>query len=227
MVPLALLMAHRLPFIITFTMGTLILAISGTVYALAVDVWMVILARGLQGAAGGIVLPSLHTYIGEMGSMMDNKRAKQGKKPRKFILYIAFSFVLNSGFVVAFCKWLYCSLLSITIYISFSLLGRSGLTSIIAQFDNVNPYRWSGWCVTVLGLAQTIAFFLFFTETRSFTKLYKCSLQCTRFSEFSGFKLSKWTKYLPVSFLFIHAYYMHWLAVQEMAYVNSYIASFV
>ena len=107
MAPVALLMAQRCPFIITFITGSLILAASGTVYALSMDIWMVILSRILLGVSSGLILPSLHTYLGEMGSAMDDQREKQGKKPRKCLVYIAFSFVLNGGVVVAFGKYMY------------------------------------------------------------------------------------------------------------------------
>ena len=50
------------------------------------------------------MIPSVHTYIGEIGSIMDDERKERGKKPLKHVLYIAFSFILNGGFVVAFGK---------------------------------------------------------------------------------------------------------------------------
>ena len=109
MAPVALLMAQRCPFIITLITGSLILAASGTVYALSMNLWMVILSRGLIGASSGLILPSLHTYLGEMGSAMDDKRGNQGKKPRKYLLYIAYSFVLNCGFLVGFGECIYSS----------------------------------------------------------------------------------------------------------------------
>ena len=80
---------------------------SGLVYALAVNVWMVFISRGLIGACGGLAIPALHTYLGEMGSVMDDIRKKRGKEPRKFSVYIAFSFILNGGFLVAFGEYDY------------------------------------------------------------------------------------------------------------------------
>ena len=65
-------------------------------YALAQSVWVVFLARALMGAGIQFGAATLHTYLGEMGSVMDNIRQTQGKKPRKFILYIMLSFVLVS-----------------------------------------------------------------------------------------------------------------------------------
>ena len=71
-------------------------------YALSVDIWMVILSRSILGTAIGLMMPSAHTYIGEMGSVLDHQREDQGKKPRKFVLYIAYSFIINGGHFIAF-----------------------------------------------------------------------------------------------------------------------------
>ena len=100
--PFAALMAHRSPYTITILISLLLMALGGILYALAVNLWMVFIGRGLLGAAGGICIPTLHTYIGEIGSVMDDLRKKQGKKSRKFTLYVAFSFIMNGGFIVSF-----------------------------------------------------------------------------------------------------------------------------
>ena len=103
-VPLALFLTHRCPFRITLVIGPLISAAGGAVYALAVNVWMIFLGRGMCGLSAGLCVPILHTYIGEMGTVMDDIKKKRGKKPRKFTLYIAHSFIMNGGFLVAFGK---------------------------------------------------------------------------------------------------------------------------
>jgi MFS family permease len=162
LVPFAALMAHRTPYTVVILFGLLVMALGGIIYAIAVNVWMVCIGRGLLGAAGSICIPTLHTYIGEMGIVMDDLRKKQRKRPRKFILYIAFSFMMNGGFVVSFA-----------------------LTSIMAQFQDVNPYRWPGWFIAVQSFAFAAATLFFFTETRSFT--------CRKdsfFKYFAGLKLS-------------------------------------
>jgi MFS family permease len=162
LVPFAALMAHRTPYTVVILFGLLVMALGGIIYAVAVNVWMVCIGRGLLGAAGSICIPTLHTYIGEMGIVMDDLRKKQRKRPRKFILYIAFSFMMNGGFVVSFA-----------------------LTSIMAQFQDVNPYRWPGWFIAVQSFAFAAATLFFFTETRSFT--------CRKdsfFKYFAGLKLS-------------------------------------
>jgi MFS family permease len=174
--PFALWMAHRCPFTVTLLIGLLFLAVSGALYALAVNVWMVIVARGLMGASGGLSIPALHTYVGEMGSVMDDVREKQGVKPRKFSVYIAFSFIMNGGFVVAFA-----------------------FTSVIAQFPTVNPYHWPGWFIAALAAAEAVGIICFFQETRPFT--YP---KIPRFN-FSGLKLSlqlssRWSRHFAVSF---------------------------
>lgn len=103
--PFALFLTHRCPFRITLVVGPLISAVGGVIYAVAVNVWMLILGRGICGLSGGLCIPVLHTYIGEMGTVMDDIKKKQGEKPKKFTLYIAHSFIMNGGFVVAFGKF--------------------------------------------------------------------------------------------------------------------------
>ena len=102
--PLAATMLHLLPFTATiFTFLTLYIA-GGVVYALADNVWMVFVGLGLIGAGIAFSAGTVHTYIGEMGTVMDDIRKKQGKKPRKFVLYLAYSFMLNGGVVIPFSK---------------------------------------------------------------------------------------------------------------------------
>ena len=100
--PLALWMTRRVPFTIPLLVGLSLLVVSGAMYALSKDVWFLIVGRGVMGMGGGLSIPALHTYMGEMGTAMDQVREKQGKKPRKFAVYIAFSFIMNGGCVVAF-----------------------------------------------------------------------------------------------------------------------------
>ena len=69
-------------------------------YALANSVWIVFAARALMGAGVSFGASAIHAYLGEMGTVMDDIREKQGKSPRKFLLYIGFSFTLNGGMVV-------------------------------------------------------------------------------------------------------------------------------
>ena len=95
-------MTRQCPFVIPLLIGLILTAVSGTIYALTVDIWMLLLGRGVLGFGGGIGVPALHTYLGEMGSVMDQLREEQGKTPRKFSVYIAYSFILNGGFLVAF-----------------------------------------------------------------------------------------------------------------------------
>ena len=198
-VPFAALMAHRSPFSVTIFFSFILMAVGGVIYAIAVNVWMIFIGRALFGAAGGICIPTIHTYIGEMGIVMDNLRKKQGKKPRKDALYIAFSFMMNGGFFVAFGEWQrisVCTCMQLVLefvkYISQCHCLRLNnfrvpiaLTSTMAQFENVNPYRWPGWFIAVLSFATLAATLIVFTETRSFT----CTRNsCSKF--LAGLKLS-------------------------------------
>ena len=101
--PFATMTVHRFPFTVLMIFALFLCIVGATMYALAVNVWMVFIAHGLIGA-GATCAVVIHTYIGEMGTVMDDIRVKQGKKPRKYTLYIAFSFVLNVGNLASFGK---------------------------------------------------------------------------------------------------------------------------
>ena len=75
-------------------------ALGGATYALANSVWIAFVGRGLIGSGVSFGASALHTYLGEMGTVMDDIREKQGKRPRKFLLYIALSFTINGGIVI-------------------------------------------------------------------------------------------------------------------------------
>ncbi|CAI8058537.1 hypothetical protein GBAR_LOCUS31827 [Geodia barretti] len=130
-------------------------------YALAEHVWVAFLGRGLMGAGVQFGAATIHTYIGEMGTMMDDIRQKLERKPRKLILYIIYSFVLNGGFVVPYV-----------------------VTSVMSTFQDVNPYRWPGWSVTALAAVLGTVVLLCFRETRSFPRPTITRKSC------SGLKLS-------------------------------------
>ena len=68
-------------------------------YALARSVWMAFIGFGLFGTAVAFSAVTIHTYMGEMGTIMDDIRKKQGKKERKHLIYVVFSFVLNGGYL--------------------------------------------------------------------------------------------------------------------------------
>ena len=103
-------MAGSLQYTISLLVALSLLTFGGTIYALASDGWMVILGRALIGCARASAVV-VHAYIGEMGTRMDEMRSKERKRPMKFALYIAFSFILNGGYSFAFCKLFWdCSL---------------------------------------------------------------------------------------------------------------------
>lgn len=112
--PITAVMAHRLPFTISMLFNLSLFAVGGAVYALAVNVWMVYIGQGLIGA-GVTCATTIHTYVGEMGTIMDHIRVKQGKKPRKFIVYAALSFLFTGGYLIAYCKLLKLDLETLTL----------------------------------------------------------------------------------------------------------------
>ena len=76
------------PYTVLLLIVVLFYSVSGAVYAMATDVWMVILARCLMGIASLLASSIIYTYIGEMGTKMDAARQKLGKPPRKNLLYL-------------------------------------------------------------------------------------------------------------------------------------------
>lgn len=104
-VPVFGYMSKKLPYTASLLVASLLFAAGGSVYALASGGWMVILAKVILGCAFTSAV-IVHTYIGEMGTRMDEMRSKRGKTPTKFALYIILSFIMNGGFVITFCKLL-------------------------------------------------------------------------------------------------------------------------
>ena len=96
-------MAANLPYSVSLLVAALLLAAGGAIYALASAGWIVILGKVVIGGAGSFLV-LVHTYIGEMGTIMDRMRSKKRKRPMKFVLYIALSFILNGGYLVTFCE---------------------------------------------------------------------------------------------------------------------------
>ena len=100
--PFAGIILHWFSFTIAIIAFHIILIIGGIVYGLAGNIWMVFVGFGLFGAGASFGAITVVTYIGEMGTVMDNIRQKQGKKSRKFVLYILYSFVLNGGYLLCY-----------------------------------------------------------------------------------------------------------------------------
>ena len=100
-------MAEKLPYIISLIFGCLLFALGGAIYALSTEGWMLVLGYAMMGCGVGVTA-TIHTYIGEMGSKLDDLRRKRKKKPIKYIFYIMYSFFSNGGFFVVFCKFQIC-----------------------------------------------------------------------------------------------------------------------
>ena len=99
----ALLLAAGGAICVSLLVAALLLAAGGAIYAVASAGWIVILGKVVIGGAGSFLV-LVHTYIGEMGTIMDRMRSKKRKRPMKFVLYIALSFILNGGYLVTFCE---------------------------------------------------------------------------------------------------------------------------
>ena len=100
--PLAGFMAERVPYTITILFTCALYIAGGLLYGRATGVWMVIVGRGLIGSAAAFADVTVSSYIGEMGTRMDQIRERQGKKPWKYALYVAYSFTMNGTFILAF-----------------------------------------------------------------------------------------------------------------------------
>ena len=98
-------MAENVPYSVSQLVAASLLAAGGAIYALASEGWMILLGKAVFGGAGSYLV-IVHTYIGEMGTKMDRLRSKKRKRPMKFAVYIAFSFVMNGGYIVTFCELL-------------------------------------------------------------------------------------------------------------------------
>ena len=58
----------------------------------------------LRGLGVPTTAAIMHTYIGEMGTKMDNIRKRHHKKHRKFMPYIVYSFIFNGGNLITYGK---------------------------------------------------------------------------------------------------------------------------
>jgi len=194
--PFAGFMVEKLPYIFTPVVASILYITGGIVYALATGSWMVIAGRFVCGFACtmGDVLQT--SYIGEMGTRVDEfrKKRKKGRQLRT-TLYIMYAFLVNFGFVITYGKLASCMQNMECNFITiFSLV----ISSVLAQFPNVNPYRWPGWFVAAMGFVYGTVVVLTFTETRPFTlPKWRCSSLCGM--KLSATLSSKWTIKLLVS----------------------------
>ena len=80
-------------------------------------------------------------------------------------------------------------------------LVSAAFTSVVAQFHDVNPYRWPGWFMVVLAALQALATVLFFWEPREFTrpKLPHLSLSWVKAMKLSFQLTSQWKRHCSVS----------------------------
>ena len=96
LIPPVTIMLGTLPYTVSLLTMMALYGASGIVYACATEVWMVIVARCLMGSGALFTSAVIYTYIGEIGTTMDEIRKKHGKAPRKHALYIMATF-FSSG----------------------------------------------------------------------------------------------------------------------------------
>ena len=102
--PFAGILAEKMLYTVMILTTCTLYATGGVFYGLTNSVWMVIVGRALMGIGAAFADVTASSYIGEMGTRMDELRHSRGKKPRKFALYLAYSFTMNSTFIVTFGK---------------------------------------------------------------------------------------------------------------------------
>ena len=100
--PVAGFMTEYCPYIFTIFAANALYLVGGILYGTAVETWMVIVARLFVGSAAGISASSAQTYVGEMSTRMDDIRERKGEKPRKHVVYIVYSFLMNGSYIVSF-----------------------------------------------------------------------------------------------------------------------------
>jgi len=160
------IMVEKLPYIFTPIVASVIYIIGGIVYALATGGWMVIAGRFLSGFAVtmGAVLQT--SYIGEMGTRVDEfrKKRKKGRQLRT-TLYIMYAFVVNFGYIITFgklplCKQNRChNSLAVSLssdYIHYGSVPQCGSLSLARMV--CSGYGFSLWncCATDLHRNTTI-----------------------------------------------------------------------
>ena len=105
--PIAGIMAEKVPYTIMILFTCILYTVGGLFYGQANKVWMVIVGRSLMGSAAAFADVTTSSYIGEMGTRMDEIRERKGKRPLKYSLYIAYSFTMNWTFIGIFGMFLY------------------------------------------------------------------------------------------------------------------------
>jgi MFS family permease len=163
--PVAGFTTERFPYVFSLLATLVFFSIGGIFYANSTQVWMVIVARFIIGLGAGYGAVVVHSYLGEMSTRFDEIRQKKKKKPIKHIFYICFLFLMNGAFVFSF-----------------------GTTSIVAQFDRVNPYQWPGYFLAALAVLYGFVMIIFFRDIRSLPKLKEIKLNCRCLT---GLKLTK------------------------------------
>ena len=102
--PVTGLMMKRLPYIVTLVISSVVFAAGGVVYALSTNGWMLFAGRFLHGIASTMGAVLENTYIGDMGTKVDNIRKKLNKRTLKDILYVVYSFQISFNMFIAFGK---------------------------------------------------------------------------------------------------------------------------
>ena len=88
--------ADRVPYTLSLCVANILLVAGGILYAVSVNATMVIFARLLLGCSSGCRV-IIHAYIGKEGTQLDQWRVQNGKRPIKYIFYIAVLYIIAGG----------------------------------------------------------------------------------------------------------------------------------
>lgn len=88
--------ADRVPYSLSLCVANILLVAGGILYAVSVNATMVIFARLLLGCSSGCRV-IIHAYIGKEGTQLDQWRVQKGKRPIKYIFYIAVLYIIAGG----------------------------------------------------------------------------------------------------------------------------------
>ena len=102
---------------------------------------------------------------------------------------------INYRFAVR--KYYFMHVLLLNTAYKYSVYYLAVMTSVMSQFPNIDPYRWPGWCLTVITTIYILITVIMFRNPRKCTPP-KCFNTCTQL-KFSVQLKSKWHIRLLVS----------------------------
>ena len=139
----------------------LINCVAFILYGTSVNSWMIMVARFMSGWGIGLTLVIMIWYYVSSTEEYNDLELKLGKPKSpslKRTLTGKFGLATTTAYIPLSCTSL---LFIIVLCINYNIIYYIGLVTLIAQFPNVDQFRWPGW-FNVAFSCVTIAFMLFF-----------------------------------------------------------------